>query len=65
MSEFALWALAGIGAFFSVVILVALIGDYVVKITRMRCDKIIRQANEIIDQEKWNRNAGYRRWGGK
>lgn len=58
MGQIALWAFAGIGALASVAVLFAVIGEYATKITRMHCDKIIRQAHEIIQQEKGgNKNA--------
>lgn len=58
MGQIALWAFAGIGVLASVAVLFAVIGEYATKITRMRCDKIIQQAHEIIQQEKGgNKNA--------
>lgn len=58
MGQIALWAFAGIGALASAAVLIAVIGECATKIMRMHCDKIIRQAHEIIQQEKGgNKNA--------
>lgn len=58
MGQFAIWAFAGIGALASAAVLISVIGEYATKITRMRCDKIIQQAYELIQREKeGNKNA--------